>query len=99
MSRFRVGELEVDFKTARAHRAGRAVDLAPRELRLLRYLIDRRGEVVSRGDILADIWEAPRSSPTRTVDVHVAKLRKKLERTPRRPAILVTVRGAGYTLK
>lgn len=99
MSSFRVGRLEVDFKRARATRDGKDVPLTARELRLLRYLLERRGRVVSRGELLRQVWEYDDDSETRTVDVHVARLRKKIESDPSEPRILRTARGSGYALE
>lgn len=98
MSIFRLGEVQIDFMSARATRGGRPLELTPLELRLLRYLLGRRGETVSRRELLSDVWDYPPHAKTRTVDVHVAKLRRKIERDPERPRLLVTVHGRGYTL-
>lgn len=92
---YRFGDVFVDFYRGRATKGGRSVELTTKELVLLRYLIARRGGVVSRGELLAEVW-GYQSTNTRTVDVHVATLRQKLETRPHEPKYVVTVRGEGY---
>ena len=91
----RFGDVFVDFYRGRATRAGRPVELTTKELVLLRYLIARRGLVVSREELLVEVW-GYQSTNTRTVDVHVATLRHKLEAHPHQPEYVLTVRGEGY---
>ncbi|HEX6200614.1 MAG TPA: response regulator transcription factor [Thermoanaerobaculia bacterium] len=97
-SRCRIGELEVDFRRHEALRDGRPVELSAREYELLRYLDERRGRVVTREELLDAVWGYDAIPFTRTVDVHVAKLRKKLEAVPSEPRCLVTVHRVGYKL-
>ena len=92
---FRFGDVHVDFYRGRATKAGRAVELTTKELVLLRYLIARRGLVVSRQELLNEVW-GYQSTNTRTVDVHVATLRQKLEDHPHEPRHVLTARGEGY---
>lgn len=92
---FRFGDVFVDFYRGRATRAGKNVDLTTKELVLLRYLIARRGTVVSREELLTEVW-GYQSTHTRTVDVHIATLRQKLEARAHEPKFIVTVRGGGY---
>jgi two-component system alkaline phosphatase synthesis response regulator PhoP len=92
---YRFADVFVDFYRGRATKGGRPVELTTKELVLLRYLIARRGEVVSREELLAEVW-GYQSTNTRTVDVHVATLRQKLEDHPHEPKYVVTVRGEGY---
>jgi DNA-binding response OmpR family regulator len=92
---YRYGDVFVDFYRGRATKAGRAVELTTKELVLLRYLIARRGVVVSREELLSEVW-GYQSTNTRTVDVHVATLRQKLEDAPHAPKYVVTARGEGY---
>ncbi|MEZ5312566.1 MAG: helix-turn-helix domain-containing protein [Thermoanaerobaculia bacterium] len=99
-----LGDLVVDFRRQDARRPAAAsddtppVELSPREFRLLAYFAEHRGEVVSREQLLIAVW-GYRSIPlTRTVDMHVAKLRKKIEPNPREPRFLRTVHGRGYRL-
>ena len=75
------------------------VSLAAKELLLLRQLIDHRGEVLSRERLLARVWHDQPFIGARTVDVHVAWLRQKLEENPQMPRYLVTIRGEGYSFQ
>jgi DNA-binding response OmpR family regulator len=95
----RLGSAEVDLAARRVRRAGKEEDLTPVETDLLRYLLARRGEAVERERILRDLWGVASRHETRTLDNHVARLRKKIEEDPARPAVLVTVHGAGYRLE
>ena len=93
---FRFGNVEVDFRRQRLRRGGEAVEISAREFRLLRYLIEHRGTMVSREQLLNDIWGYEVYPTTRTVDNHIARLRKKVEDEPDKPRWIQTVRGAGY---
>jgi DNA-binding response OmpR family regulator len=95
----RLGEAEVDLAARRVLRDGRAEDLTPVETDLLRYLLARRGQAVERDQILRDLWGVSSRHDTRTLDNHVARLRKKLEADPAKPRVLVTVHGTGYRLE
>lgn len=96
VARFQFGDVTVDFKRREVLRGGIPVPLAAQELRLLRHLIHHRGQVLSRESILASLWgDQPFIGP-RTVDVHIARLRQKLERKPQSPRYIVTARGEGY---
>jgi two-component system alkaline phosphatase synthesis response regulator PhoP len=90
------GEVSVDFRRAEVERAGEAVELSALELRLLRYFVDHPGEVLSRDELLDEVWGYDATPVTRTVDVHVASLRQKLEPIPSRPRHIQTVHGLGY---
>ncbi|MBW8747779.1 MAG: response regulator transcription factor [Acidobacteria bacterium] len=92
------GEIRVDFRQHEVSRAGTAVALTPIEFRLLEYLLERRGNVVTREELLENVWSADGGMLSRTVDVHVAGLRKKIEADPRYPRFLLTIKGAGYKL-
>jgi two-component system alkaline phosphatase synthesis response regulator PhoP len=94
--RFRFGDIDVDFDRGDVHKGGISVSLAGKELELLRYLIDHRGKVVSRDQLLEAVWEYQPGVSSRTVDVHVAWLRQKLEDIPQNPKHIHTVRGVGY---
>ncbi|MBV6433423.1 MAG: Alkaline phosphatase synthesis transcriptional regulatory protein PhoP [Bryobacteraceae bacterium] len=94
--RFEFGAIEVDFERSQVRKGRTPLSLAGKELQLLRYLIDRRGKVVSRDELLRNVWEYQSGISTRTVDVHVAWLRQKLEENPQNPRHILTVRGAGY---
>jgi two-component system alkaline phosphatase synthesis response regulator PhoP len=93
---YRFGEVVVDFRRMEVTRAGKAVDLSAREFKLLRHFIEHRGATLSRDALLADVWGYDEMPLTRTVDVHVAGLRQKIEVNPRAPEFIVTVHGLGY---
>jgi DNA-binding response OmpR family regulator len=94
--RFKFGSVTVDFAKHEIYRAGEQVNLAAKELQLLRYLIDHRGEVLSRERLLRIVWRLQPFITPRTVDTHIAWLRQKLEDNPQSPRHIVTVRGEGY---
>ncbi len=95
----RLGDAEVDLAGRRVRRDGREEDLTPVETDLLRYLLARRGQAVEREQILRDLWGVASRHETRTLDNHVARLRKKIEADPAAPRVLVTVHGAGYRIE
>ncbi|HEX9800300.1 MAG TPA: response regulator transcription factor [Thermoanaerobaculia bacterium] len=92
----RFGDIELDIRRHRATRGGDELELTAREFRLLAYFLRHRGEVVSREQLLDAVWEYRHAPLTRTVDMHVAKLRKKIEPDPHAPRFLLTVHGIGY---
>lgn len=96
VSRFQFGNVRIDFEKGDVEKRGRAVTLAGKELDLLRYLIERQGTVVSRNDLLEQVWQYQPGVSSRTIDVHVAWLRQKLEDHPQRPRHIYTIRGVGY---
>jgi two-component system alkaline phosphatase synthesis response regulator PhoP len=96
VARYQFGNVEIDFERADVRKLGQAVSLAAKELELLRYLIDHRGKVVSRDELLEAVWEYQPGVSSRTIDVHVAWLRQKLENNPQSPSHIHTVRGVGY---
>jgi len=93
---YRFGDVEVDFKKGEARKKGKLVDLSPRELRLLEFFIRHRGEVVAREVLLDTVWGYDSAPLTRTVDMHVAKLRKKIEDPRSEPKFLITIHRMGY---
>jgi two-component system alkaline phosphatase synthesis response regulator PhoP len=93
---FEFGSVRADFKRGEVRRNGKLLDLSAREVRLLQYFIEHRGEVVSRDQLLDAVWDYDSAPLTRTVDMHVAKLRKKIEDKAAQPRYLVTVHGQGY---
>jgi two-component system alkaline phosphatase synthesis response regulator PhoP len=93
---YRFGDVEVDFRKMEVTRGGVAVDLSAREFKLLRHFIAHRGAMLSRDALLADVWGYDEMPLTRTVDVHVAGLRQKIETNPRIPEHILTVHGLGY---
>jgi two-component system alkaline phosphatase synthesis response regulator PhoP len=94
--RFQFGNVEVDFEKGDVRKDGVAISLAGKELDLLRYLVDHRGRVVSRDELLEGVWQYQPGVSSRTIDVHVAWLRQKLEENPQTPRHIHTVRGVGY---
>ena len=93
---FRFGTVSIDFKRAEVVRDNQAIDLSAMEFKLLQYLIENRGDVHSRDQLLDAVWGYDAMPTTRTVDVHVAWLRQKLEENPRHPRFIHTVHGFGY---
>ncbi len=93
---FQFANIEIDFERAEVRKDGEPVNLAAKELQLLRYLIDNRDRVVPRDEILQRVWEYSSDVSSRTVDVHVAWLRQKLEANPQFPKYIQTIRGKGY---
>jgi DNA-binding response OmpR family regulator len=89
-------EVEVDFERAEVRKRGEPVNLAGKELQLLRYLVDHRGTIVPREELLRQVWEYSSDVTSRTIDVHVAWLRQKLEDNPQNPVHIQTIRGKGY---
>ena len=96
--RDRFGEIEIDRATRTVTRAGQPVDLAPKEYDLLLALFDRGGAVVSRLDLMRRVWGYSDAVITRTIDTHVAELRRKLEPDPAHPRHILTARKVGYRL-
>jgi two-component system alkaline phosphatase synthesis response regulator PhoP len=90
------GLIRVDFRGTQVTRDGAPVYLTAREFQLLRYLIERAGTTLSRTEILREVWGYEGGTFSRTVDVHVASLRQKLEEMPKKPKWIVTVPGLGY---
>jgi two-component system alkaline phosphatase synthesis response regulator PhoP len=90
------GDVRVDFRKAEAMRDGHPIDLSAREFQLLRYFVEHRGATVSREELLNEVWGYHAMPSTRTVDVHVAWLRQKIEPNPRHPQFILTVHGTGY---
>ena len=95
---FTFGEVRVDVSRRLVTRRGRRLPLSAREFELLRYLLAHRNEVVSREQLLRDVWGYHQQSVTRTVDNYVAKLRTQCEPKPHTPRYIVTVHGSGYQL-
>ncbi len=90
------GSLRIDFRGTEVARDGVPVYLSAREFQLLRYLVEHRGATLTRDEILKEVWGYSATTFTRTVDVHVASMRQKLERDPSNPELILTVKGMGY---
>ncbi|MDX1657712.1 MAG: response regulator transcription factor [Nitriliruptorales bacterium] len=96
--RFEVGDLTVDVGAHRATLGGDELELSRLEFSLLAYLAEHAGEVVSKRELLAEVWRQPYGGSDRTVDVHLSWLRRKLGETAAEPRYLHTVRGVGIRL-
>ena len=92
----RFGDVEVDFLKYEARRKGKSIDMTRKEFAILRFLAGRAGDVVTRDDLLNDVWGYDAYPVSRTVDNHVAGLRAKLERDAANPQHIKTVHGVGY---
>ncbi|SFG90182.1 two-component system, OmpR family, response regulator [Methylobacterium gossipiicola] len=95
---YRVGDLELDRLSHRVTRAGQEIVLQPREFRLLEYLMRHAGQVVTRTMLLEHVWDYHFDPQTNVIDVHVSRLRAKIDKDFERP-ILHTIRGAGYVVR
>lgn len=93
----RVGDLSLDRLTRKVERAGQAIDLQPREFRLLEYLMEHAGEVVTRTMLLEKVWDFHFEPKTSVVETHISRLRAKIDR-PFDSELIQTVRGAGYVV-
>jgi two-component system alkaline phosphatase synthesis response regulator PhoP len=93
---FQFNDVDVDFERAEVRKSGATVNLAAKEMQLLRYLVDHRERVVTREEVLRKIWEYSSEVTSRTIDVHIAWLRAKLESDPQNPRHIQTIRGKGY---
>lgn len=93
---FKFGSVKVDFKSAEVFNADKKLDFSAQEFRLLKYFIQKRGIAISRDELLNEVWGYGEMPTTRTVDVHVAWLRQKLEPNQKHPQYILTVHGIGY---
>jgi two-component system alkaline phosphatase synthesis response regulator PhoP len=93
---YRFGDVTIDFRKAEVVKGGIPLELSALEFKLLRYFIEHKGAVLSRDELLNEVWGYDAMPSTRTVDVHVAWLRQKLEDNPRHPQFVLTVHGLGY---
>jgi Response regulators consisting of a CheY-like receiver domain and a winged-helix DNA-binding domain len=89
-------DLRVDFRRAEVLKGGEPLELSAREFQLLKYFIEHRGATLTREELLNEVWGYNAMPSTRTVDVHVAWLRQKIEPNPRHPQYILTVHGMGY---
>jgi DNA-binding response OmpR family regulator len=92
----RIGDIEVDFKLHQARRGKQRIEFTAREFDLLRYFVQHTGQVVTREQILNEVWGYEEFPTTRTIDNFVAKLRQKIERAPHAPEHILTIHGSGY---
>jgi len=96
ISNYEFGGMFVDFRESEIIRNGSKLELSQRENRLLRHFIENRGKVISRVALLRHVWGYRDAPLTRTVDVHILRLRQKIEHDPKDPRFIVTVHGFGY---
>lgn len=99
MSIYKIGDVEVNFTTHEAMRGEEPISFTALEFDILRYLIQNRGRTVSRRQLLRDVWGIDQEIITRTVDRHIASVRKKIEPDPNEPTHIETVYGLGYRFK
>lgn len=96
---YHFGSIRVDLRGTEVVRVEAVVNLSAREFQLLRYLIEHRGTTLSRSKLLKEVWGYSAGMFTRTVDVHIASLRQKLEDDPKQPKFILTAQGLGYKFK
>jgi DNA-binding response OmpR family regulator len=93
---YQFSDVTLNFKNFEATKGGKPLDLSSREFKLLKYFIEHRGEAVSRDQLLDSVWSYHGFPLTRTVDMHIAKLRQKIEDSPADPRYIITVHRVGY---
>jgi two-component system, OmpR family, alkaline phosphatase synthesis response regulator PhoP len=93
---YQFGSISIDFRKAEVTKDGVLIELSAREFQLLRYFVEHRGATLTREELLNEVWGYNAMPSTRTVDVHVAWLRQKVEPTPKHPQYILTVHGMGY---
>jgi two-component system alkaline phosphatase synthesis response regulator PhoP len=96
IDQYRFGDVHVDIRRAEVRKESAVVELSALEFKLLKYFIEHRGATLSRDELLNEVWGYDAMPSTRTVDVHIAWLRQKLEDTPKHPQFILTVHGLGY---
>jgi two-component system alkaline phosphatase synthesis response regulator PhoP len=96
LERYQFADVELEFEVYKARKGGAPLELSPREFELLRYLIERKGETVTRDQLLEDVWGYESYPSTRTVDTHIAKLRAKIGDSGSEPRYILTIHGMGY---
>ena len=93
---YEFGDVRLDFRMLEATKGSQPLDLSPLEFKLMKFFIDNRQQVVTRDQMLRSVWNSQSALFTRTVDMHVAKLRKKIEDSPNHPRFIITIYGVGY---
>jgi len=96
---YQLGSIRMDVLGTEVTRDGKPVSLSAREFQLLRHFMEHPGVTLSRAELLHEVWGYEDGTFTRTVDVHIASLRQKLEKDPKRPELILTVPGMGYKFK
>ena len=94
--RYQFGDLQIDTRSTELTREGQPVALSAKEFQLLKYFVEHRGATLSRDELLEEVWGYGGQPTTRTVDVHVAWLRQKIEKDPKNPQFILTMVGLGY---
>jgi len=94
--RYQFGDLQIDIRSTEVTRGGRPIALSAMEFQLLRYFVEHRGATLSREELLREVWGYGGLPSTRTVDVHVAWVRQKIEPDPKNPQLILTIVGLGY---
>lgn len=97
-STIRIGDIMIDLRARVVFRAGTSIALSPKEFDLLVALANRRGAIISRAQLLREVWRYEPDVMSRTVDLHISELRRLLERDPAHPDLILTVRKAGYRM-
>lgn len=93
---YQFGSIRIDVRGTQVTRGNQGINLSAREFQLLRYFVEHTGATLSRDELLKEVWGYSTETFTRTVDVHVASLRQKLEKDPKHPELIITVQGLGY---
>jgi DNA-binding response OmpR family regulator len=94
-----LGETELDFKKYEATKKGNKIDFTPLEFQVLQLFVKNKGQVITRDEILEEVWgEQNMVISLRTIDSHIANIRKKLEDDPANPKYILNIRGVGYKL-
>jgi len=96
---YKFGKNEINFKTLNCLHGTEKIRLTPQEAMLLRYLVEHKGEIVTRKELLENVWHLNPEVETRTVDIFIARLRKYFEPDPSKPVYIKSIRGAGYTFE
>ena len=96
--KYRIGQIEVDFESLKIIKPEKTISLTPLEAKALKYLLEHRGKIVSRQELLQKVWDVDPEVETRTVDNFIARLRRYLDEDPANPKWIKSVRGAGYVI-
>jgi two-component system alkaline phosphatase synthesis response regulator PhoP len=96
LGRYKFGDLQIDLRSAEVTRGGQPVTLSAMEFRLLKYFVEHRGATISRDELWRKVWAYSHRPRSRTVDAHVAFLRRKIEPDPQNPQFILTILGMGY---
>jgi DNA-binding response OmpR family regulator len=97
-SKMKLDDIEIDFATYNATKHGEAITMTPKEFEIIKFLWQHRNQVVSRDQLLTNVWGYDESISTRTVDNFILKLRQKIEDDPAHPRFIITMHGTGYKL-